>query len=34
VRLLYDLAKIPASFDDPNLVSLADLVPVRRLVTT
>jgi hypothetical protein len=27
VRLLHDLAKIHASFDDPNLVSRAGLVP-------
>jgi DDE family transposase len=31
VRLLHDLAKIHATFDDPNLVSLAGLVPVMAL---
>src|SRR3974377_1598423 len=31
VRLLHGLAKIHASFDDPNLVSLAGLVPVMAL---
>jgi hypothetical protein len=31
VRLLYRLAKIHASFDDPNLVSRAGLVPVMAL---
>jgi Transposase DDE domain group 1 len=31
VRLLHDLAKIDASFDDPNLVSRAGLVPVMAL---
>jgi hypothetical protein len=31
VRLLHDLAKIHASFDDPNLVSRAGLVPVMAL---
>jgi len=31
VRLLHDLAKIHASFDDPNLVSRAGLVPVVAL---
>jgi hypothetical protein len=28
VRLLHELAKIHATFDDPNLVSQAGLVPV------
>jgi Transposase DDE domain group 1 len=31
VRLLHDLAKVHASFDDPNLVSRAGLVPVMAL---
>jgi hypothetical protein len=31
VRLLHGLAKIQASFDDPNLVSRAGLVPVMAL---
>jgi Transposase DDE domain group 1 len=31
VRLLHDLARIHASFDDPNLVSRAGLVPVMAL---
>jgi len=31
VRLLYELAKIQATFDDPNLVSRAGLVPVMAL---
>jgi Transposase DDE domain group 1 len=31
VRLLHDLVKIHASFDDPNLVSRAGLVPVMAL---
>jgi Transposase DDE domain group 1 len=31
VRLLHDLAKIHATFDDPNLVSRAGLVPVMAL---
>jgi hypothetical protein len=31
VRLLHDLAKIHAMFDDPNLVSRAGLVPVMAL---
>jgi hypothetical protein len=31
VRLLHDLAKIQATFDDPNLVSRAGLVPVMAL---
>jgi len=31
VRLLHDLAKIHARFDDPNLVSRAGLVPVMAL---
>jgi hypothetical protein len=31
VRLLHGLAKTHASFDDPNLVSHADLVPVMAL---
>jgi Transposase DDE domain group 1 len=31
VRLLHDLAKIHAAFDDPNLVSRAGLVPVMAL---
>src|SRR5579859_2420331 len=31
VRLLHELAKIQASFDDPNLVSRAGLVPVMAL---
>jgi hypothetical protein len=31
VRLLHELAKIHASFDDPNLVSRAGLVPVMAL---
>jgi hypothetical protein len=31
VRLLHSLAKIHASFDDPNLVSRAGLVPVIAL---
>jgi hypothetical protein len=31
VRLLHDLAKIHVSFDDPNLVSRAGLVPVMAL---
>jgi Transposase DDE domain group 1 len=31
VRLLHDLAKTHATFDDPNLVSLAGLVPVMAL---
>jgi hypothetical protein len=30
-RLLYELAKIHATFDDPNLVSQAGLVPVMAL---
>lgn len=31
MRLLHRLAKTRASFDDPNLVSQADLVPVMAL---
>jgi len=31
VRLLHDLAKIHTTFDDPNLVSRAGLVPVMAL---
>ena len=31
MRLLHDLAKIHAKFDDPNLVSRAGLVPVVAL---
>ena len=31
MRLLHDLAKIHATFDDPNLVSRAGLVPVMAL---
>ena len=31
MRLLHDLAKIHASFDDPNLVSRAGLLPVMAL---
>ncbi len=31
MRLLHSLAKIQATFDDPNLVSRADLVPVMAL---
>jgi hypothetical protein len=31
VRLLHDVAKIHATFDDPNLVSRAGLVPVMAL---
>jgi hypothetical protein len=31
VRLLHDLAKIHATFDDPNLVSRAGLVPMMAL---
>jgi hypothetical protein len=31
VRLLHELAKISASFDDPHLVSQAGLVPVMAL---
>jgi hypothetical protein len=31
VRLLHSLAKMHASFDDPNLVSHAGLVPVMAL---
>ena|SRR6266581_2519728 len=31
VRLLHGLAKIHASFDDPNLVSRAGLIPVMAL---
>ena len=31
MRLLHDLAKTYASFDDPNLVSRAGLVPVMAL---
>jgi hypothetical protein len=31
VRLLHDLSKIHARFDDPNLVSRAGLVPVMAL---
>jgi len=31
MRLLHDLAKTHASFDDPNLVSRAGLVPVMAL---
>jgi hypothetical protein len=31
VRLLHELAKIHAWFDDPNLVSRAGLVPVMAL---
>jgi hypothetical protein len=31
VRLLHSLAKTHASFDDPNLVSHAGLVPVMAL---
>jgi hypothetical protein len=31
VRLLHDLSKIHATFDDPNLVSRAGLVPVMAL---
>jgi hypothetical protein len=31
VRLLHGLAKTHASFDDPNLVSRAGLVPVMAL---
>jgi hypothetical protein len=31
VRLLHELAKIHARFDDPNLVSHAGLVPVMAL---
>ena len=32
MRLLHDLARIHASFDDPNLVSRAGLVPVMAVV--
>jgi len=31
VRLLHELAKIHATFDDPHLVSRAGLVPVMAL---
>ncbi len=31
MRLLHELAKIHASFDEPNLVSRAGLVPVMAL---
>jgi hypothetical protein len=31
VRLLHELAKIHATFDDPHLVSQAGLVPVMAL---
>jgi len=31
VRLLHELAKIHATFDDPRLVSQAGLVPVMAL---
>jgi hypothetical protein len=31
VRLLHDVAKIHATFDDPNLVSRAGLLPVMAL---
>ena len=31
MRLLHELAKIHATFDDPNLVSQAGLVPVVAL---
>ena len=31
MRLLHDLAKIHATFDDPNLASRAGLVPVMAL---
>ena len=31
MRLLHDLAKTHATFDDPNLVSRAGLVPVMAL---
>ena len=31
MRLLHELAKIHATFDDPNLVSHAGLVPVMAL---
>ena len=31
MRLLHDLGKIHATFDDPNLVSRAGLVPVMAL---
>jgi hypothetical protein len=31
VRLLHDLAKLHATFDDPNLVSRAGLVAVMAL---
>ncbi|HKD27368.1 MAG TPA: IS1380 family transposase, partial [Xanthobacteraceae bacterium] len=31
MRLLHDLSKIHATFDDPNLVSRAGLVPVMAL---
>ena len=31
MRLLHSLAKIQATFDDPNLVSRAGLVPVMAL---
>ena len=31
MRLLHDLTKIHATFDDPNLVSRAGLVPVMAL---
>jgi len=31
VRLFHDLAKIHTTFDDPNLVSRAGLVPVMAL---
>ncbi len=31
MRLLHDLAKIHATFDDPHLVSRAGLVPVMAL---
>ena len=31
MRLLHELTKIHASFDDPNLVSRAGLVPVMAL---
>jgi len=31
MRLFHDPAKISASFDDPNLVSRAGLVPVMAL---
>ena len=34
MRLLHDLVKTHASFDDPNLVSRAGLVPVMALAET